>query len=402
MKGPLKLIVPLAAALGVAACSAGGSSNVPSVSGIAGLSAAHLPMWAATHSASPACAGSRMGQAQCDVLISTDQTVGRIHHDAYPGWSASSLEKAYNLPSSTKGKGQVVGIVDAYDNPNVVSDFNTYRAGMGLPKATLLKYNQTGQQSNYPQGSPGWGVEIDLDVDMVSASCPNCKVILVEGNSNSWNDLGAAEQEAVKLGATIVSNSYDGTGGSESNYDTKGITYLASSGDGGLGLVDPATFQSVIAVGGTVLSNANGKRGYSETVWPDTGGGCSDTSEAKPSWQKDPSCTFRTGSDIGAVAVAAGEYDSYSENGWIAVNGTSVSSPFVAGIVALAGNSTKQTGGENLWKLSKKKLKKDIYPVTTGNDGQCGSSYLCTAGTKQFGIYSGPTGWGTPHGDKAL
>jgi subtilase family serine protease len=343
-----------------------------------------------------------MGQAQCDVLISTDQTVGRIHHDAYPGWSASSLEKAYNLPSSTKGKGQVVGIVDAYDNPNVVSDFNTYRAGMGLPKATLLKYNQTGQQSNYPQGSPGWGVEIDLDVDMVSASCPNCKVILVEGNSNSWNDLGAAEQEAVKLGATIVSNSYDGTGGSESNYDTKGITYLASSGDGGLGLVDPATFQSVIAVGGTVLSNANGKRGYSETVWPDTGGGCSDTSEAKPSWQKDPSCTFRTGSDIGAVAVAAGEYDSYSENGWIAVNGTSVSSPFVAGIVALAGNSTKQTGGENLWKLSKKKLKKDIYPVTAGNDGQCGGSYLCTAGTKQFGIYSGPTGWGTPHGDKAL
>jgi subtilase family serine protease len=359
-------------------------------------------MWAATHSATAACGGSHVGQAQCDALIATDQSVGRIRHNAYPGWSASELEKAYNLPSATGGKGQVVGIVDAYDNPNVVSDLNTYRAGMGLPKLTLLKYNQNGQQSNYPQGSPGWGVEIDLDVDMVSASCPNCKIILVEGNTNSWSDLGAAEAEAVKLGATIVSNSYDGTGGSESNYDTPGITYLASSGDGGYGLVDPATFQHVIAVGGTVMSNANGKRGFSEVVWPDSGGGCSSTQEAKPSWQKDPDCNYRTGSDIGAVAVAAGEYDSYSENGWIAINGTSVSSPLVAGIVALAGNSTKQTGGENLWKLSKKKLKKDIYPVTMGDDGSCGGEYLCTAGTKQFGIYSGPTGWGTPHGDKSL
>jgi hypothetical protein len=69
---------------------------------------------------------------------------------------------------------------------------------------------------------------------------------------------------------------------------------------------------------------------------------------------------------------------------------------------ALAGNSTKQTGGENLWKLSKKELKKDIYPVTSGSDGSCNGEYLCTAGTNQFGIYSGPTGWGTPHGVGAL
>ncbi len=400
MKGPLKLIVPLVAALGVAACSAGGSSNVPSVSGLAGLGAAHVPEWA--HSAYPACGGSHIGQAQCDALVPYDQSVGRIRHNAYPGWSAAELEKAYNLPSSSGGKGQVVGIVNAYDNPNVVTDFNTYRAGMGLPKSTLLKYNETGQQSNYPAGNKGWGLEIDLDVNMVSASCPNCKVILVEGTSNSWSDLGAAEKEAVKLGATIVTNSYDGTGGSESNYDTKGITYLASAGDTGLGLVNPATFQDVIAVGGTVLSNANGKRGFSEVVWPGTGGGCSNTAEAKPSWQKDPSCTYRTGNDVSAVAVAAGEYDSYQYGGWLAINGTSVSSPLVAGIVGLAGNSTKQTGGENLWKLAKKKLKKEIYPVTTGSDGSCGGSYLCTAGTKQFGTYSGPDGWGTPDGAKSL
>jgi subtilase family serine protease len=400
VKGPLKLIVPLAAALGVAACSAGGSSNVPSVSGVAGLSAAHVPQWALSHTIKPACSGSRVGQAQCDVLIQASSNV-KVHQ-AYAGWGAPDLEKAYNLPSSSGGKGQVVGIVDAYDNPDVVSDFNSYRSGMGLPSATLNKYNQTGQQSNYPQGSPNWGVEIDLDVDMVSASCPNCKVILVEANSNAWSDLEASEAEAIKLGATIVSNSYDGTGGSESSYETKGITYLASSGDGGLGLYDPATFQDVIAVGGTVLSHNSDKRGYGEVVWPSTGGGCSDTSEPKPSWQKDPSCSFRTGSDIGAIASDAAEYDTYNAGGWITVAGTSISSPLVAGMVALAGNSTKQTGGENLWKLKKKKLKKDIYPVTVGTDGSCGGSYLCTAGTKQFGIYSGPTGWGTPHGVKEL
>jgi subtilase family serine protease len=369
----------------------------------AGLQAAHIPMWQATHSARAACAGSRIGQAQCDVLIETGARTNSGVHGNYAGIGAAELEKAYNLPSSTKGKGQTVAIVDAYDNPDVVSDFNEYRSTMGLPSSTLNKYNQDGQESNYPTGSPDWGVEIDLDVDMVSASCPNCTVDLIEANSNSWSDLETAETEAVKLGATIVSNSYDGTGGSESSYDTKGITYLASAGDSGYGLYDPATFDSVIAVGGTFLNTDSGsKRGYSEVVWPDSGGGCSDTQEKKPSWQKDPDCTYRTGSDIGAVAVDAAEYDTYDEGGWIQVDGTSISSPLTAGMVALAGNSTKQDGGENLWKLSKKELKKDLYYIKTGSDGSCGGEYLCTDGTKQFGQFGGPTGWGTPHGVGAL
>ena len=183
-------------------------------------------------------------------------------------------------------------IVDAYDNPDVVSDFAAYRKGQGLPVGKLTKYNQDGQTSNYPTNSPGWGVEIDLDVDMASASCPNCEVNLVEANSNAWTDIEAAEAEAVKLGGTIISNSYDGSGASESYYDTKGVTYLASSGDGGFGLYDPATFQHVIAVGGTVLNPSSDKRKYSEVVWTDSGGGCSDTDESKPAWQKDPDCTL--------------------------------------------------------------------------------------------------------------
>jgi len=349
-----------------------------------------------THSARAACGGSRVGLAQCDVLIESGG-----EHSTYLGWGAKDLEAAYDLPVA-KGKGQSVYIVDAYDNPDVGSDFAAYRMGMGLPAGTLNKYNQNGQMSNYPAGSPGWGVEIDLDVEMASASCPKCTIDLVEANSNAWTDIEAAEAEAVKLGGTIVSNSYDGSGANESYYDTKGVTYVASSGDGGLGLYDPATFQAVIAVGGTVLSSAKGKRKYGEVVWSGSGGGCSATDEAKPPWQKDPDCKYRTGNDVAAVAVNAAEYDTYSEGGWITVDGTSISSPLIAGMVGLAGNSTKQDGGEMLWTLSKAEQRKYLYRVASGSDGGSCHDYLCECGTKQFGRFCGPAGWGTPHGVGAL
>ncbi|MGA7200849.1 MAG: hypothetical protein WBX26_03405 [Candidatus Cybelea sp.] len=392
MKVPFKVVAPLVAALAIAACNGGGNSSVPGAPGQVGAQAVHIPHWQATHSAVPACAGSRIGQAQCDVLITTGV------HPNTAGLSAANLEDAYKLPSTTKGKGASVYIVDAYDNPNVASDFAEYRSVMGLPVGTLNKYNQEGQKSNYPQGNTGWGVEIDLDVEMVSASCPNCTVNLIEANSNGGSDLGASEKEAVALGATIVSNSYTGGGLDGSDYDTAGVTYLASAGDSGYGLLDPAAFGSVVAVGGTALSpNTASKRGWNEVVWQDSGGGCS--TESKPSWQKDPDCSSRTGADISAQASGeVAEYDSYGEGGWFLVGGTSVSSPFIGGVFALAGNSTKQNGGENFWKLSKKKIKKDLYYVSSGNDGSCGGEYLCTAGTKQFGDFSGPTGWGTPHG----
>jgi subtilase family serine protease len=309
--------------------------------------------------ATPACGGSRIGRAQCDVLV---ENTGA--QPTYSGWTASDLEKAYNLPTSD-GSGQNIFIVDAYDNPDVVSNFNTYRSGMGLPASTLNKYNQTGQMSNYPSGSPGWGVEIDLDVEMASASCPKCTINLVEANSSQWSDLETAEQEAVKLGGTIISNSYSGSGGSESSYDSPGVEYLASAGDDGPTLYDPATFDSVVAVGGTELQTSSGSRGYTETLWPDSGGGCSSTGEPKPQWQKKSkyakSCSYRMGNDVSAVAVDAAEYDTYSEGGWITVDGTSISSPFCAGIFGLAGNSTSQDGGKTFWKP--KKHQKDLYEV---------------------------------------
>jgi subtilase family serine protease len=311
------------------------------------------------------------------------------------------LQAAYDLPSGTKGSGQVVAIVDAFDNPDVASDLAAYRSYFGLPPAKFHKYNQNGQQSHYPAGDTGWGVEIDLDVQMVSAACPLCTIYLIEANTNDSNDLQAAEAEAVKLGATIVSNSYTGAGLSESHYDTPGVTYLASAGDDGYGLYQPATFDDVVAVGGTVLTLTNSN--YSETVWADSGAGCSSLNEPKPSWQtikKD--CAYRIGNDISAVAYDVAEYDTYGENGWVTVAGTSVSSPLMAGVFGLAGNSTSEHGGKAFWTLSKTKLHNDLHAITTGDVTNCpanlSNTYLCKAGTNQFGQYSGPTGWGSPKG----
>ena len=405
MKGPFKLAVPLIAALAFAACSAGGSSNLP-ISPDGAPAATHI-VPGQMDDAHPLCTGSRVGQMQCDALVSN-----RGPQPDVAGLTAANLEQAYSLPSKKGGKGKSVYIVDAYDNPDVASDLAAYRSYMGLPVAKFHKYNQEGQTSNYPAGNSDWGGEIDLDVEMVSASCPNCTINLVEADDNSNANLDAAEVEAVKLGGVIVTNSYSGSGSSESDFDTKGVTYLASAGDNGYvgGLQQPASFTHVVAVGGTDLTaDTKSKRGWSEVIWARSGGGCSLTHEAKPAWQTDKGCTYRTGNDISAVAaIEVAYYDTYQASGWGLIGGTSVSSPLVAGMYAMAGNATKQTGGENLWKkFTKLSLKqqeavtKNNY-ISVGSSGTCGGTYLCTAGTQQYGIYSGPGGWGTPNGVKEL
>ena len=400
MNGPAKLVAPLVAALALAACN-GGSAGVPAAAGggaagATGLSTAQdvfSRMERSAH-ANRACPGDRMhGMMQCDALIESSG----MTHDV-PGWSAASLEAAYNLPI-TKGSGQVVAVVDAYDNPNVTTDLAEYRSGNSLPTGTFYKYNQTGQQSNYPTGNKGWGVEIDLDVDMVSAACPQCTIILVEADDNSTKNLNAAEVEAVKLGAHVVTNSWGGGGGqsSKNSFDTPGVQYLASSGDGGYGMQDPADFVTVNAIGGTILSFASNK--YTEYVWPSSGGGCSVVS--KPKWQKDPGCTKRTGNEVSAVAQGVSEYDTYGYGVWIVIGGTSVSSPFIAGVFGLAGNAAKFKGPSAFWTMKKGKRAKALHTISSGNDhcpSSLSGSYLCTAGTGQFGTYAGPTGWGTPNG----
>jgi subtilase family serine protease len=400
VNGSIKLAAPLVAALALAACNAGGYSNMPST-GSTGQAAPQSHQIPGGHRA---CANARQGEAECLVIL--DDKFVRVDHGMnpnvahdVPGLWPIDFQTRYNLPSGTNGSGQIVAIVDAYDNPNVASDLAQYRSNFGLGTGSFFKYNQNGQQSGYPRGSTGWGLEIDLDVQMVAAVCPLCTIYLIEANGADTNDLQTAEATAVSLGAHIVSNSWGCPGNnncvSSSYFDTPGVVYLASSGDSGYGTQGPAALASVVSVGGTVLSK-NGSS-YSETAWHGAGSGCA-TGITKPSWQHDSGCSYRTMNDTSAVAQGVAEYDTYGYGGWITVSGTSVSSPMIGGVYGLAGNASSQNAAQNLWKLKKKKRKHELHDITTGSNGSCGGSYLCTA----VKGYDGPTGWGTPNGVKAF
>src|SRR5262249_12957597 len=145
----------------------------------------------------------------------------------------------------------------------------------------------------------------------------NCKLLLVEANSTSFTDLGAAVSTAASLGASVISNSW---GGSESFFDPfldswyfhhPGITITASSGDNGYGVEYPASGAYVVAVGGTSLVKTSS--GWAESAWAGSGSGCS-AYTAKPSFQHDTGCARRTVADVSAVAdpnTGVAVYDTY-------------------------------------------------------------------------------------------
>lgn len=300
------------------------------------------------------------------------------------GYGPTDLQQAYNLPSSSKGSGQIVAVVNAYDNPNVASDLATYRSTYGLPAAQFTKYNQLGQMKNYPPGNGAWGLNADLGVEMVSASCPLCTIYLVEANSSSDSNLEQAVAEAVALGAHIVSIGFAGTGFHQSYFQTKGVTYLASSGSAGSQVNEPAAFDSVVAIGGTTLARGGGgSRGWTESAWGS--GGC--TTFPKPAWQHDKSCAYRLTNDVSAVAdpsTGVAEYDSYGYGGWITIGGTSVPTPLLAGVFGLAGNATNQDGGRTFWQKAHHPY---LYEVKSGG---------------KYVRYSTASGWGTPDGAGAF
>jgi subtilase family serine protease len=333
----------------------------------------------------------------CESIARTD-----LPSQSPSGYAPSDLQSAYNLPSTTDGTGQTITIVDAYDDPNAESDLFVYRNEFGLPVCSTLngcfkKLNQEGKKKPLPPPDADWSIEISLDLDMVSAGCPNCKITLIEGTANTWRDVGVAENEAVKLGAQIISNSYGGSGrgANPHDWDHPGVMILAAGGDSGYyGHHDqqPADYPTVVAVGGTSLVRGGSSRGWTETVWSGTGSGC--TKLKKPSWQTDSGCKYRTANDIAAVAdpdTGVAVYDSYQQSGWMQIGGTSVSTPLNAAVFALAGNASKLDAAESFYQPANQQY---LYDITSGANGACKPLYLCTG---EAG-YDGPTGWGTPNG----
>jgi len=337
--------------------------------------------------------------------------------DAIPsgyGYGPSNLQSAYDLTSASAsdGSGRTVALVDAYNDPTAASDLAEYRSAAGLPTVpSFEQVNQEGETSPLPSEAPSdddWTLEESLDLDMVSAICPECNIVLVEADNDSGDGLDIAENTAASL-AGYVSDSWGGAEAStDTTYDTEywdhpGDVLTASAGDSDYGVIYPATSPNVVSVGGTSLSTASNTRGWTESVWNDgssegTGSGCS-AYEPQPAWQTaldETGCSFRIDNDTSADAdpdTGLAVYDTSNSNGgWVEVGGTSASSPMVAAMYALAGDPG-DTPADDIYTHTS-----DFYDVTSGNDGTCSPDYLCTAETG----YDGPTGIGTPDGIAGL
>ncbi len=328
-------------------------------------------------------------------------------------YGPAALQAAYNLPSTTAGAGQTIAIVDAWDDPFAESDLAVYRSNFNLPPCTTAngcfkKVNETGEPAPLPSPDPGWAGEISLDLDMASAVCPNCKIMLVEVST----DFDKAENTAVSLGAKYISNSYGGneTAQTDSAYDSHpGVVITASSGDSSYaaGPIDPAALQNVIGVGGTSLyQDSTNSRGWTEVAWHGAGSACSQL-VPRPSYQTDIGCSAtkwdgKAVSDISAVAdpfTGVWVYESYPAFGWTAFGGTSVSSPIIAAAYALAGNADSiGPGATSVWHAAGTSALNDVLAGINAQGGACTPAIMCVSGPG----YDGPTGWGTPNGLGAL
>jgi subtilase family serine protease len=361
-------------------------------------SLAATPTVAPAHGSERTCANATAGHATCFARVVTDFSGKPLVTTTPSGYGPTDIRSAYNLGTASGG-GRTVAIVDAYDDPTAEQDLATYRSAFGLAPCTTAngcfrKVNQTGGTTP-PKADAGWATEISLDLDMVSATCADCHILLVEAASPSFANLGTAESYAATQGVSAISNSYGGSDSSASSaYNHPGIAVTASTGDAGYGVESPASYDSVIAVGGTSLRKATTARGWSETAWSGAGSGCS-TLNAKPAWQTAATqCSGKANADVSAVAdpnTGVAVYDStryQGRSGWQVYGGTSASSPIVASVYTMGGN----VGGypaSYTWAHTA-----NLNDVTSGSNGTCPTTVWCTSGAG----WDGPTGLGTPNG----
>lgn len=395
----------------------GGGSSLLAVLAVAGVAAAHPER--------PVCPGPvAEGSARCHAHVVVDSHGNPLTSSATsslpPGYGPVQFHGAYSLPNSSS-VAQTIAIVDAYDDPTVRKDLTAYDEKFGIPdlptcpstatsaSSCFLKVNQNGATSPLPSKNAGWALEIALDVETAHDICQNCKVVLVEASSSSSANLDAAEATAVRLGATEISNSwgtsgeYSGEVSEDGAFNHPGIAITVASGDNGYERFGfPAASPDVIDAGGTTLTLGASNTYGSEKAWSEAGSGCSLYFSAQ-SWQAEAAgwsstgCgTFRGVADVSADAdpnTGAAVYDTTRYNGhtgWFQVGGTSLASPLIAGVYALAGNAATVSYPAALAYASPASLHDVSEGPSTGN---C-STTACKAGTG----YDGPTGLGTPNG----
>jgi hypothetical protein len=399
------------------------------------------------------------------------------------GLRPQDIRSAYKLPSSPASP-QTIAIVDAYNDPNAESDLKAYDQEFGLLECTaangcLRLVNQYGETGHPPfpktaaeleqahlgtiseaetaETATGWGVELSLDMEAAHSTCQQCKIILVLANSEANSDLEAAERTAESLGANEITNSWGGLEEGESAeleasspFNHPGTVITASAGDDGYlswdsgeqGLAEfPASSPHVVAVGGTRLSLTTEGEWSSESVWNGdgaTGGGCSVNFRA-PAWQLSLADWSTVGCGekraVADVAAVADPYTGFAVHYtspaceyvyqktveyWCTIGGTSLASPVIAGVFALAGGSGSiPYPARTLYENAVRKPSA-LHDVQSGSNGRCtlgfneatglssctlaeegascASKAICVAGAG----YDGPTGVGTPDGIAAF
>jgi hypothetical protein len=283
------------------------------------------------------------------------------------------------------GSGMTIGIVDAFDDPNIASDLAHFDSTYGLPAPPMFtKVNQTGG-TTYPAPNRGWATEIALDVEYAHAMAPGANILLVEANDNGGGNLDSAVQYAASHGAVAVSMSW---GGGESSGETStdsvftyaGTTYMAASGDSGHPGIYPAYSPNVVAVGGTSLTLTLQGEYSTESGWSGSGGGISQY-ESQPAYQNGVVTQSTTRRTIPDVAFDANPstgviiYDTYGGSGSYSIGGTSAASPVMAGLTAIVDQGRSYLFGRSsyngrdflnaLYHLPQS----DLHDILTGNNG---------------------------------
>ena len=360
-------------------------------------SLALLLLGSALASASPNTVVPRCPDHSCKSFVLADENGSPLSFAAPIGFGAPDIQAQYHIDPSL-GAGITVAVVDAYGYTEIESDLAVYRAQYGMPACTIASgcltvYNENGDTTPLAADSDqGWIGETALDVQMVSAACPLCKIVVVQASSPGIGLEGGQNVVRAKDVDTI-SNSWGGgesaqTPISEGDYNNPGIGTFASTGDNGFagGPNYPATSAYVVAVGGVRFD------GTTTTAWSGAGSACS-TAIQKQSWApNDAPCLMRASADIAAIADPQTGVATYigKQGGWQEVGGTSAATPISAALFAAAGHPDARP--------------KFIYDhrtaftdVVGGSTGACGGP-LCN-GTIGW---DGPTGVGLPDQTKLL
>jgi subtilase family serine protease len=313
------------------------------------------------------------------------------------GYTPAQIRHAYGFDKiSGNGSGQTIAIIDAYGSPTLANDLKVFCTTFGLPQATLAVYYPQGK----PSGNSGWALETTLDVEWAHAIAPGARIVVVVAKSASISNLlGAVDYAVNTLGAKQVSMSWGAAEfSSEASYDTHfnktGVSFFASSGDSGAGVIWPAASPYVVAVGGTTLHLDSTGNALTETGWSGSGGGVSAYNK-EPAWQANYiSSVGRAVPDVSYDADPATGFPVYISNyngttGWIQVGGTSAGAPQWTALQALvnaARSTTMSSTGSHLYSTATSAYT-DFFDIISGSNG----SFFCSPG------YDKVTGLGSPN-----